>query len=197
MLEVFSKILGIIPVLFGLLFAAAFIGLGSNYLYQTLMGNDVTIGMFELGLFMTTELGTLPNPVTLTINIFLLVAGFYILKQTCVGFLQDYFNYQFKEKKESAISIKIKTGIKYFYWYILMVGFIGVFTLLIGGLALSLPVLLIDWLFDANIGSYASYYFDKIIISGSTAFTYLKVLLVGIPGTYFLNIKEHGWKIRS
>ena len=197
MLEVFFKILGIIPVLFGLLFSAAFIGVSSISLYQTLTGDLVNIGMFDLGLFMVTELGTLPNPVTLTINLFLLFAGFYILKQTCVGFLQDYFNYQFKEKKESAISIKIRTVIKYFFWYILMVGFIGVFTLLIGGLALSLPVLLIDWLFDANIGSYASYYFDKIIVSGSTAFSYLKVWIVGIPGTYFLNIKEHGWKIRN
>ena len=197
MLEVFFKILGIIPVLFGLLFSAAFIGTGSISLYQTLTGDLVSIGMFDLGLFMVTELGTLPNPVSLIINLFLLFAGCYILKQTCVGFLQDYFNYQFKEKKESAISIKIRTVIKYFFWYILMVGFIGVFTLLIGGLALSLPILLIDWLFDANIGSYASYYFDKIIVSGSTAFSYLKVWIVGIPGTYFLNIKEHGWKIRN
>mgnify|MGYP003650573982 CR=1 FL=1 len=197
MFEVLFKILGIIPVLFGLLFSAAFIGVSSISLYQTLTGDLVNIGMFDLGLFMVTELGTLPNPVTLTINLFLLFAGFYILKQTCVGFLQDYFNYQFKEKKESPISIKIRTVIKYFFLYILMVGFIGVFTLLIGGLALSLPVLLIDWLFDANIGSYASYYFDKIIVSGSTAFSYLKVWIVGIPGTYFLNIKEHGWKIRN
>ena len=197
MLKVIFYIFGIIGFLIGLLFSAAFIGTSSVFLYETLMGNDVVIESTGLGLFMITELGTLPNPVSLIINLFLLFAGCYILKQTCVGFLQDYFNYQFKEKKESAISIKIRTVIKYFFWYILMVGFIGVFTLLIGGLALSLPILLIDWLFDANIGSYASYYFDKIIVSGSTAFSYLKVWIVGIPGTYFLNIKEHGWKIRN
>ncbi|MDB2500800.1 hypothetical protein N9X01_04620, partial [Candidatus Pelagibacter bacterium] len=123
MFEVLFKILGIIPVLFGLLFSAAFIGTGSISLYQTLTGDLVSIGMFDLGLFMVTELGTLPNPVSLIINLFLLFAGFYILKETCIGFLQEYFDIRFKEKKEPIILIKIKTIIKRSTYFIIMMSF--------------------------------------------------------------------------
>ena len=108
MFRVLFKVFGIIGFLIGLLFSAAFIGTGSISLYQTLTGDLVSIGMFDLGLFMVTELGTLPNPVSLIINLFLLFAGFYILKETCTGFLQEYFDIRFKEKRD-----RLKKQIEY------------------------------------------------------------------------------------
>ena len=133
MFEVLFKILGIIPVLFGLLFSAAFIGTGSISLYQTLTGDLVSIGMFDLGFFMETELGTLPNPVSLIINLFFLFAGFYMLKETCTGFLQEYFDIRFKEKKEPIILIKIKTIIKRSTYFIIMMSFYAFITFMGGG----------------------------------------------------------------
>ena len=108
MFKVLFKVFGIIGFLIGLLFSAAFIGTGSISLYQTLTGDLVSIGMFDLGLFMVTELGALPNPVSLIINLFLLFAGFYILKETCIGFLQEYFDIRFKEKRD-----RLKKQIEY------------------------------------------------------------------------------------
>jgi len=193
MFEVLFKILGIIPVLFGLLFSAAFIGTGSISLYQTLTGDLVSIGMFDLGLFMVTELGTLPNPVSLIINLFLLFAGFYILKETCTGFLQEYFDIRFKEKKEPIILIKIKTIIKRSTYFIIMMSFYAFITAISLGIIILVPMSLIEWLFDLNITPYFDYYFDKIFVSGSTAFSYLKFWLLGAPLTY-LYIKEKGFK---
>ena len=192
MFEVLFKILGIIPVLFGLLFSAAFIGTGSISLYQTLTGDLVSIGMFDLGLFMVTELGTLPNPVSLIINLFLLFAGFYILKETCTGFLQEYFDIRFKEKKEPIILIKIKTIIKRSTYFIIMMSFYAFITFMGGAMILLLPISLMEWLFNLNITPYFDYYFDKIFLSGSTAFSYLKFWLLGAPLTY-LYIKEKGF----
>ena len=193
MFEVLFKILGIIPVLFGLLFSAAFIGTGSISLYQTLTGHLVSIGMFDLGLFMVTELGTLPNPVLLIINLFLLFAGFYMLKETCIGFLQEYFDIRFKEKKEPIILIKIKTIIKRSTYFIIMMSFYAFITAISLGMIILVPMSLIEWLFDLNITPYFDYYFDKIFVSGSTAFSYLKFWLLGTPLTY-LYIKEKGFK---
>ena len=193
MFEVLFKILGIIPVLFGLLFSAAFIGTGSISLYQTLTGNLVSTGMFDLGLFMITELGTLPNPVSLIINLFLLFAGFYILKETCTGFLQEYFDIRFKEKKEPIILIKIKTIIKRSTFFVIMMSFYAFITAISLGIIILVPMSLIEWLFDLNITPYFDYYFDKIFVSGSTAFSYLKFWLLGTPLTY-LYIKEKGFK---
>ena len=193
MFEVLFKILGIIPVLFGLLFSAAFIGTGSISLYQTLTGHLVSIGMFDLGLFMVTELGTLPNPVSLIINLFLLFAGFYMLKETCIGFLQEYFDIRFKEKKEPIILIKIKTIIKRSTYFIIMMSFYAFITAISLGMIILVPMSLIEWLFDLNITPYFDYYFDKIFVSGSTAFSYLKFWLLGTPLTY-LYIKEKGFK---
>ena len=193
MFEVLFKILGIIPVLFGLLFSAAFIGTGSISLYQTLTGDLVSIGMFDLGLFMETELGTLPNPVSLIINLFLLFAGFYMLKETCIGFLQEYFDIRFKEKKEPIILIKIKTIIKRSTYFIIMMSFYAFITAISLGIIILVPMSLIEWLFDLNITPYFDYYFDKIFVSGSTAFSYLKFWLLGAPLTY-LYIKEKGFK---
>ena len=193
MFEVLFKILGIIPVLFGLLFSAAFIGTGSISLYQTLTGDLVSIGMFDLGLFMETELGTLPNPVSLIINLFFLFAGFYILKETCTGFLQEYFDIRFKEKKEPIILIKIKTIIKRSTYFIIMMSFYAFITAISLGIIILVPMSLIEWLFDLNITPYFDYYFDKIFVSGSTAFSYLKFWLLGTPLTY-LYIKEKGFK---
>ena len=193
MFEVLFKILGIIPVLFGLLFSAAFIGTGSISLYQTLTGDLVSIGMFDLGLFMVTELGTLPNPVLLIINLFLLFAGFYMLKETCIGFLQEYFDIRFKEKKEPIILIKIKTIIKRSTYFIIMMSFYAFITAISLGMIILVPMSLIEWLFDLNITPYFDYYFDKIFVSGSTAFSYLKFWLLGTPLTY-LYIKEKGFK---
>jgi len=193
MFEVLFKILGIIPVLFGLLFSAAFIGTGSISLYQTLTGDLVSIGMFDLGLFMVTELGTLPNPVSLIINLFLLFAGFYMLKETCIGFLQEYFDIRFKEKKEPIILIKIKTIIKRSTYFIIMMSFYAFITAISLGMIILVPMSLIEWLFDLNITPYFDYYFDKIFVSGSTAFSYLKFWLLGTPLTY-LYIKEKGFK---
>ena len=193
MFEVLFKILGIIPVLFGLLFSAAFIGTGSISLYQTLTGDLVSIGMFDLGLFMVTELGTLPNPVSLIINLFFLFAGFYILKETCTGFLQEYFDIRFKEKKEPIILIKIKTIIKRSTYFIIMMSFYAFITAISLGIIILVPMSLIEWLFDLNITPYFDYYFDKIFVSGSTAFSYLKFWLLGAPLTY-LYIKEKGFK---
>ena len=192
MFEVLFKILGIIPVLFGLLFSAAFIGTGSVFLYETLMGNDVVIESTGLGLFMITELGTLPNPVSLIINLFLLFAGFYILKETCTGFLQEYFNIRFKEKKEPLILIKIKKIIKRSTFFIIMMSFYAFITFMGGALILLLPISLIEWLFNLNITPYFDYYFDKIFLSGSTAFSYLKFWLLGTPLTYSY-IKDKGF----
>ena len=193
MFEVLFKILGIIPVLFGLLFSAAFIGTGSISLYQTLTGDLVSIGMFDLGLFMVTELGTLPNPVSLIINLFLLFAGFYMLKETCIGFLQEYFDIRFKEKKEPIILIKIKTIIKRSTYFIIMMSFYAFITAISLGMIILVPMSLIEWLFDLNITPYFDYYFDKIFVSGSTTFSYLKFWLLGTPLTY-LYIKEKGFK---
>ena len=186
------SIFGIIGTLFGLLFAAAFISVSSISLYQTLTGNLVSTGMFDLGLFMITELGTLPNPVTLIINLFLLFAGFYILKETCTGFLQEYFNIRFKEKKEPLILIKIKKIIKRSTFFIIMMSFYAFITFMGGALILLLPISLIEWLFNFNITPYFDYYFDKIFLSGSTAFSYLKFWLLGTPLTYSY-IKEKGF----
>jgi hypothetical protein len=49
-----------------------------------------------------------------------------------------------------------------------------------------------EWLFNLNITPYFDYYFDKIFLSGSTAFSYLKFWLLGAPLTY-LYIKEKGF----
>ena len=87
------KILGIIPVLIGLLFSVTLISTGSYFLYQTLMGNDVPTGDIGPGLFMITELGTLPNPVALIINLSFLWLGLFLLKSGGEGFLQDYFSF--------------------------------------------------------------------------------------------------------
>jgi hypothetical protein len=192
MLEIVFKIFGIIGFLIGLLFSAAFIGTSSVFLYETLMGNDVVIESTGLGLFMITELGTLPNPVSLIINLFLLFAGFYILKETCTGFLQEYFNIRFKEKKEPLILIKIKKIIKRSTFFIIMMSFYAFITFMGGALILLLPISLIEWLFNLNITPYFDYYFDKIFLSGSTAFSYLKFWLLGTPLTY-LYIKEKGF----
>ena len=183
---------GIIGFLIGLLFSAAFIGTGSVFLYETLMGNDVVIESTGLGLFMITELGILPNPVSLIINLFLLFAGFYILKETCTGFLQEYFNIRFKEKKEPLILIKIKKIIKRSTFFIIMMSFYAFITFMGGALILLLPISLIEWLFNLNITPYFDYYFDKIFLSGSTAFSYLKFWLLGTPLTYSY-IKEKGF----
>ena len=108
MFKALFKIFGIIGFLFGLLFAVAFIGTSSVFLYETLNGDLTSLGMFDLGLFMETELGTFPNPVSLIINLFFLFAGFYILKETCTGFLQEYFDIRFKEKRD-----RLKKQIEY------------------------------------------------------------------------------------
>ena len=192
MLEIVFKIFGIIGFLIGLLFSAAFIGTSSVFLYETLMGNDVVIESTGLGLFMITELGTLPNPVSLIINLFLLFAGFYILKETCTGFLQEYFDIRFKEKKEPIILIKIKTIIKRSTFFVIMMSFYAFITAISLGIIILVPMSLIEWLFDLNITPYFDYYFDKIFVSGSTAFSYLKFWLLGTPLTY-LYIKEKGF----
>ena len=41
---------------------------------------------------------------------------------------------------------------------------------------LLLPISLMEWLFNLNITPYFDYYFDKIFLSGSTAFSYLKAV---------------------
>ena len=192
MFKVLFKVFGIIGFLIGLLFSAAFIGTGSISLYQTLTGDLLSIGMFDLGLFMVTELGTLPNPVSLIINLFLLFAGFYILKETCIGFLQEYFDIRFKEKKEPIILIKIKTIIKRSTYFIIMMSFYAFITFMGGAMILLLPISLMEWLFNLNITPYFDYYFDKIFLSGSTAFSYLKIWLLGAPLTYSY-IKEKGF----
>ena len=192
MFKALFKIFGIIGFLFGLLFAVAFIGTGSISLYQTLTGDLVSIGMFDLGLFMETELGTLPNPVSLIINLFFLFAGFYILKYNCEGFLLEYFNYQFNEIKDPAILIKIKKIIKGSSWFIFMMSLYAFITFISLGIIILVPISLIEWLFDLNITPYLDYYFDKIFLSGSTAFSYLKIWLLGAPLTYSY-IKEKGF----
>jgi len=148
-----------------------------------------------VGLFFTSELGTLPNPVPLTVNLFFIWWGYILVKGTCIEIMMDYFNY--KPKPESSTPSNIKTILKYFAYYLVMVAFFGFFTILFGGLLLYLPLSLIEWVFDVNISPYIDYYFDKIIVSGSNAFSYLKVWLVGIPATYFYNIKDKGWKIKD
>ena len=192
MFKALFKIFGIIGFLFGLLFAVAFIGTSSVFLYETLNGDLTSLGMFDLGLFMETELGTFPNPVSLIINLFFLFAGFYILKETCTGFLQEYFDIRFKEKKEPIILIKIKTIIKRSTYFIIMMSFYAFITFMGGAMILLLPISLMEWLFNLNITPYFDYYFDKIFLSGSTAFSYLKFWLLGTPLTYSY-IKEKGF----
>ena len=196
MFEVFFKILGIISVLIGLLFSVTLISTGSYFLYQTLMGNDVPTGDIGPGLFMITELGTLPNPVALIINLSFLWLGLFLIKSGGEGFLQDYFNYQFKEKKESFILIKIKTIIKYMTWYIVIIALYAFVTLLALGFIQWGPITFIDWLYGTNLLTYAQM-IDRGILTGSSAFMCLKFWLFGIPFTYFFNIRERGWKIRN
>mgnify|MGYP003647793297 FL=1 len=192
MFKALFKIFGIIGFLFGLLFAVAFIGTSSVFLYETLNGDLTSLGMFDLGLFMETELGTFPNPVSLIINLFFLFAGFYILKYNCEGFLLEYFNYQFNEIKDPAILIKIKKIIKGSSWFIFMMSLYAFITFISLGIIILVPISLIEWLFDLNITPYLDYYFDKIFLSGSTAFSYLKIWLLGAPLTYSY-IKEKGF----
>jgi len=197
MLEVIFKIFGIIGLLIGLLFSLGLISTGSYFLYQTLLGNDVNTGDIGPGLFMITELGTLPNPVALIINLSFLWLGLFLLKSGGEDFLRDYFNYQFKEKKESFILIKIKTILKYMTWYIVMVALYAFVTLLAFGFILWGPITFIDWLFGTNLLSHTKFFYENYVFTGSTAFMYLKFWLLGLPLTYLFNIKERGWKIGS
>ncbi len=159
------------------------------------MGNNVYLDAAGIGLFFTSELGMLPNPFALILNLFFIWWGYLVVEGLYIEIRMDHFNY--KPKPKSTTPNMIKTVLKYIAWYILMIGFFGIFTLFFGMLIIYPPLILVEWLFDVNITPYFDYYFDKIIVSGSNAFSYLKVWLVGIPTTYFYNIKEHGWKIRG
>ena len=76
--------------------------------------------------------------------------------------------------------------------FIIMMSFYAFITFMGGAMILLLPISLMEWLFNLNITPYFDYYFDKIFLSGSTAFSYLKFWLLGAPLTY-LYIKEKGF----
>jgi len=146
---------------------------------------------------MTTELGFLPNPIALCINLLFVWWGYLLIKFTFWDFLDKFFNRVPKEKEQPSGPSKIKTILKYFFWYIVMIGGYAFATLIVYGIIIIGPITFIDWVFDLNLSLHIDYYFEKIFVSGSEAFRYLKFWLIGIPSAYFFNIKDTGWKIKD
>ena len=90
---------------------------------------------------------------------------------------------------------KLKTILKYFFWY---------FVLLVPGyafatlctMALFYPLLeFIDWIFNINLVDTFGYYFKATITTGPLYLYWFKLWLLGIPFTYFLRVRKRGWKI--
>ena len=78
-----------------------------------------------------------------------------------------------------------------------MIGLYAFATLIVYGIIIIGPITFIDWAFNLNLSLYIDYYFEKIFVSGSEAFRYLKFWLIGIPFAYLFNIKDTGWKIKD
>ena len=197
--------LGFLANVIGSLFYSGFTALiggsGLYYLYQTIIGENIPMlfldDVMPLNLFMTTELGILPNPIALCINLLFVWWGYLLIKFTFWDFLDKFFNRVPKEKEQPSGPSKIKTILKYFFWYIVMIGLYAFATLIVYGIIIIGPITFIDWAFDVNLAYKLEYYFETIFVSGSEAFRYLKFWLIGIPFAYLFNIKDTGWKIKN